>query len=260
MALEGGIMEKDRTRPFLLEPVYHGAPISWAQKYFRGRLSGFRKENPEFDEFLTGIEKIIIERKIDYCGNILLFLKGEAETNWVSPRNSLFRMFIKLFNYDFSSKQAVDYIEKCHGVYLFLSKNELRLSNEYRVYSKRSRWDGNVIDYLEISLSPKKEIKDWDEYYFIDLTFGCFQERGRDVDYSCNTEIIIRSGREIYEDSLKLFDYYQGNKYLNAVLKFATTELLKRRIISGPVPMDYGHTIIDYYSIKRPHSYEVEKK
>ena len=253
-------MDKDRTRPFLLEPVYHGAPISWARKYFRGKLSGFRRENIEFDEFLKGVEKIIVERKLDYCKNILLFLKGEAEANWVSPKKSLFRMFIKLYNYDFSSKQAVDYIEKCHDTYLLLLNNKLKLSNEYEVYSKRSRWDGNTIDYLEISLSPIKELKDWDDHYFIDLEFGSFQERGRDVDYSCNTEITLRSARAIYEDALILFDYYQGNKYLNSVLKFATSELLKLKIITGPHTIDYGYTVIDYYSIKRPHSYETEKK
>lgn len=253
-------MEKERTRPLLLEPIYHGAPMSWVQNYFRGKLSGFRKNNPEFDGFLKGIEKIITTRKLSYCNNILLFLKGEAEANWVSPKNSLFRMFIKLFNYDFSSRQAVDYIEKCHDVYLFLLNNELELSNQYEVFSKRNRWDGNTIDFLEISLSPIEETKDIDDYYFIDLIFASYQERGRDVDCLCDTEIIIRSGRDIYEDSLKLFDYYQGNKYLNSVLSFATKELLNKKIISGPTPMDYGHTIIDYYSINRPYSYEVEKK
>ena len=251
-------MEKERARPFLLEPVYHGAPLSWVQKYFRGRLHSFRKENAEFDEFLNGIEKEINERQLDYCGNILLFLNGEAEPNWISPKNSLFKMFIKLYNYDFSSKQAVDYIEKCHETYLFLIDNKLKLSNEYSVYSKRNRWDGSTIDYLEISLSPIKETKDWDDYYFIDLVFGSYQEHNRDLDYSCNLEIHIKSGREIYEDSLKLFDYYQGNKYLNQVLQFAISELLKKKIITGPHKIDYGHTVIDYYPIKRPHTYSME--
>ena len=164
---------------YLFTLTFHGAPASCTQKYFRDRLSSFRKENPEFGEFLNRIQKTIIERKLDYCDNILLFLKGEAKTNWISPRNSLFRMFIKLFNHDFSSKQAVNYIEKCHDSYLFLLNNKLKLSDDYEVYLKRNKLDGSVIDFLEISLLPENESEDWDDYYFIDLIFGSMQERKR---------------------------------------------------------------------------------
>ena len=250
-------MEKERTRPFLLEPVFHGAPTNWAKKYFSGKLYKFRKENPEFDGFLKEIKQIIEERKLDYCDNILLFLNGDAEANWVSPKKSLFRLFIKLFNYDFSSRQTVDYIEECHSTYLNLIDEKLCLSNEYQINIEQSRWDGAIRDFLDISLNPTKEENDWDDYYFIDLHFGSIQE-SRDVNYLCDTKMTLRSGKTIYEDALILFDYYQGCKYLNSVLKFAIDELIKKGIIRGPYKLDYGYTVVDYYSIKRPHSFKIE--
>lgn len=67
-------INNDRKRPFLEEPVYHGCPISWAERFFQGKVSEFRKANKEFDSFLIGIEQEIRERKITYWENILLFI------------------------------------------------------------------------------------------------------------------------------------------------------------------------------------------
>ena len=82
-----------RTREWIHKPVFNGAPVSWAQKYFRGRLEKFREEHKQFDEFLIEIGKLIkVENNQDF-DNITKFIDGEAETNWVSPRNTLYTKF-----------------------------------------------------------------------------------------------------------------------------------------------------------------------
>ena len=66
-------INNDRKRPFLEEPVYHGCPISWAERFFQGKVSEFRKTNKEFDLFLIGIEQEIKNEKlIEHFGVNLL--------------------------------------------------------------------------------------------------------------------------------------------------------------------------------------------
>lgn len=253
-------MDNDRTRPFILEPVYHGAPASWSEKYFQGKLKEYRQNHPEFDEYLIDIEAILRQRKILYYANILKFLNGEAKTNWVSPANSLLRTFIKFFNYDFSAKQTVDYINKCHQAYVQLLNNDLTISKEYEIVSKRCRWDGNTRDYINLSLSPVKYPENPDDYYWVDISFCSLQEMNCDPDCFGDNEIILRSGRNIYKDALYLFDYHQGSKFLHKCLELVISELLKNDLISRPVKMEYTHFNTLFYSIRRPHSYKINEK
>lgn len=253
-------MSTNRTRPFILRPVVDGAPTWWAQKHFQDRLSKFRRENPEFHDFLVEIEKTIVDRKLDYCDNIILFIKGEAKTNWISTGKSIFSMFILLFNYDFSSEQSVDYIEKCRKTYVYLLNDKLEISNEYKTYTKESSWDGSTRDFLNISFSPTKKPENLDDYYYLNIDFCSLQRpKGERMDpYSSDTKIKLCSQRDIYEDSLMLFDYFQGAAYLNSVLKFAIKEMLRKKIISGPIDMDYGYSILPVYKIEKPHSYRIK--
>ena len=129
-----------RTRPFLLQPVYRGGPLNRIEEFFCSQLKKYRENNKVFNEFLNDIRDVIIARKLDYCGNILLFIVGQPRGNWVCAGRSFFSMFIKLFNYDFSDEQAVDYIENCYQVYKRIMTTDYTLDKEYTVYQKRSRW------------------------------------------------------------------------------------------------------------------------
>ena len=219
-------MDNDRTRPFILEPVYHGAPASWSEKYFQGKLKEYRQHHPEFDEYLINIEKEIESRKLDYCKNILLFAKGSAKTNWVSPARSLLRMLIKFYNYDFSARQTVDYIEECHDIYEFLMNNKYKLGKEYKIYSQPCTWDGNTRDFIELSLDPVSQSDDWDAYFWVNINFCSLQIVDLDKDDFCDTKIKIRSGRDIYDDALSLFDSFQGSKFRHKCLDTAISELI----------------------------------
>lgn len=221
---------KDRTRPFLPEPVFHGAPASCAERYFQNRFERFREEHQDFDKFLDEIHNEIIRRNLDYCDNIILFLRGEVKPNWISPSDSLLRMFIKLYNYDFSPSQAVDYIEKCHKTYLYLLNDKLKLSNEYETSIRKCHYDGRHREFIEVSLIPVNPPKDWDDYYWINIIFCSLQNTIGDPDYFGDTKISIMSGRQIYEDSLRLFDLYQGSKYLHRVLDFTIEKQAKEQL------------------------------
>ena len=251
-------MDNDRTRPFLLEPVYHGAPVSWTKKYFQGRLRQYRDNHPEFDEYLINVASEISKRELTYCDNILLLAKGDAKTNWVSPARSIFRTFIKLFNYDFSSKQTVDYLEKCHSVYEFLMNNEYVISEEYNIFSKNCTWDNNTRDFVHLYLDPINKPESWDDYFWIDITFCSLQEMYGDPDHFCDTEIKIRSGRDIYEDTLSLFDRFQGSKFLHKCLDTAISELRKYRVIEKPNQINGRFYTALFYRINKPHSLRIE--
>ena len=253
-------MNNDRTRPFLEEPVYRCAPVSWATEYFRSKLKEYRRNNPLFDEYLNKIREEIEGRKLSYCGNILLFLKGETKTNWVSPSKSLLRTFVKLFNYDFSAKQTVDYIERCHLVYDRLLNDELKVSNEYRIFAKTCSWDGNTRDFVQLSLEPAKNPDNFDDFYWVDITFCSLQATLGDVDFFGDNKIEFISGKAIYEDALSLFDYYQGSKFLNKCLDFATSQLIKYRIVNKPVKIIFEFADALFYKINKHLTFKIKQE
>lgn len=253
-------MNNDRTRPFILKPVFYCAPVSWAEKYFRGKLREYRDNHLEFDEYLTEVENEIKSRELTYCENILLFLKGKSKTNWFSSRKSLFEMLIKLFNYDFSANQTVDYIEKCYSTYEFLTNNEYKISTEYKVFSKACTWDNSSRDFVGLRLIPINEPKDWNDNYWIDIIFCSLQMVGGDPDHFYDNEIQLRSGRDIYQDTLYLFDYYQGSKFCHKCLKTAISELLKHHVIDTPSIVTNDYFTLLCYKINKPHSFEIKEQ
>lgn len=253
-------MSKKRLRPLLLKPVFHGAPISWARKFFQQQLEKYRQANPDFDSFLKGVEQIIWDRYEPYYFNILKFLRGEAETNWVSPSNSLLEMFVKLYNYDFSSRQAVNYIKTCHKIYDYLLSNKLKLANEYQIITKTCRWDGISRDFLDVDLVPASKLENQDDYYWIHITFCPLQGIEDSPDDFNDTEIELRSGRDIYEDALCLFDRYQGSRFFNQCLDLAIVELLKHNLVSKPIKIDYTSFKYLFYGIKHHNYFKITDK
>lgn len=253
-------MSKKRLRPLLLRPVFHGAPISWARKFFQQQLEKYRQANPDFDSFLKGIEQIIWDRYEPFYSNILKFLRGEAETNWVSTGDSLLEMFIKLYNYDFSSRQAVNYIKTCHKIYDYLLSNQLKLANEYQIITKTCRWDGITHNFLDIDLVPASKLENQDDYYWIKITFCPLQRIERSIDYFDDTKIELISDRDIYEDALCLFDRYQGSRFFNQCLDLAIVELLKHNLVSKPITIDKTSFKYLFYKIGRQNFFKITDK
>lgn len=254
-------MDNDRTRPFLEEPVYDGVPLSWVEEYLQSKLKEYRRNNPSFDEYLNKTHEEIVGRKLSYCDNILLFLEGKGKANWISPPKSLLRTFIKLFNYDFSSKQTVDYIEKCHDAYDLLLNNELKVSNEYSIFTKACTcWDSNNRDFVKLYLEPVKVPCCNDNYYWIDIKFCSLRDSLPDTDFFGDNEIEIKSNKKIYEDALSLFDYYQGSKFLNRCLELTISELIQHGVIDKPVKVVYGFTEALFYAIRKHHSFKFKQE
>lgn len=252
-SLYGGLHKEDyhymRTRPFLLQPIYQGGPLNSLERYFRNELKQYREENKEFDEFLNDIKNVIFARELDYCENILLFIDGEPKVNWVCTKNSLFSIFVKLFNYDFSAEQAVNHICECYQVYKHIMTTEYKLDKEYKIYQKKTRWDGSTRDYININLTPNDQLDNGD-YYWVNVDFCSLQDSNQNKEHLCDTEINIRCGRDIFNDALALFNNYQNGNPLNQkILAVLIKGLLNRRIIRKPIKMDYGHSMMDFYII-----------
>ena len=244
-------MQKQKPRPILEEPIFYGAPLSHVRSYFQNWVKKYRKDNPEFDEYLNETYLAIKAKKLDYCGNILQLLEGNGLPNWIAPHKSLFRFLIESFNDDFTAKDFVEYVEYCYKHYLYLLNDELKLSKHHEIYLKPNRWDGTLKEFVHTSLVPVKQPKQFSDWYYLDINFGSLQERRQDIDLLCNANIKIVSKFSKYDDALILFDRYQGCKYLNKVYKTAIKEMRKHKIIEGgPIKMDYGHSIVDYYKIK----------
>lgn len=247
---------KERERPFLEEPVFHGCPISCSETYFQQKVKEFRKTNKDFDSFLVGIRQEILLRKITYCDNILLFINGGAKTNWVSPKKSLFRILIKLYNYDFSAKQAVDHIEKCYLKYQRMLNDDFEMSNEYELFTARVRWDSSIRDFVKLSLSPKRKDPLVLEPYWMRITFCSMQIERGDCPYNDypdgDNKIDLVADESIYEEALQLFDYYNGNRFAIKIMDTAIKELIKNKIISkkpDEAVSEYSKTRLFIYQV-----------
>lgn len=251
-------MNNDRTRPLLEAPAYHSVPASWVTKYLQSKVEEYRHNNPLFDEYLSKTHEEIVGRDLSYCGNVLIFLEGKGEANWISPSKSLFKTFIKLFNYDFSVKQTVDYIEKCHEEYDFLLNNELKVSDTYSIFTKTCSWDGNTRDFVNLSLEPVKASNK--DCYWINVDICSLQDVLGDPDHFGDNKIEFKSDKAIYEDALVLFDYYQGSTFLNKCLKFAISKLIQYRVIDKPVKVTYEYSNALFYSINKHLTFKLKQE
>lgn len=224
-------MEK-RTREWIRKPVFHGAPISWAQKYFQGRLEKFRKDHKQFDEFLIKINKLIKAENNSDLQNIEKFIDGDGEVNWISPRQSLFDIFIKLFNLCLSPKQAFNYIVECHSIYKKMSNMDYQLCGGVELSIRRSNWDGKESKFISFSVKPKKESIDFDYEYWFDITVSLkiIEEHLNDIKTHIN-QFDLRWQDEKLEDTLMLFEYYQNKGLLRKVFEAGIEELKEKGII-----------------------------
>ena len=207
----------DRKRVIIHRPTYNGCPISWAREFFQGKLLSFRKEHPQFDCFLKEIGKQLSNEKSKGYQRLIEFINGEAETNWVCAKDSIFAVFIELFNLCLSPNQAVSYIKKCHLEYLKMLREKYRLSKEYEIILARSRYDGLVKKHVQIYAYPS--IDNHHSEYSYKMTMSSLQCDIDELIQSTNAKIELLSSNPIYHHALSLFEYYSYDTLSRSVLR-----------------------------------------
>ena len=239
---------KERTREWVHKPVFHGAPISWAREYFRGRLNQFRKEHKQFDNFLIEINKLLKSKNDPDFINLEKFIDGEAETNWVSPRNTMFDAFIKLFNLCLSPKQAFEYIEECCDLYKEMFEKEYMLCGDQRLSIRRSSWDGYKDKFISFSVKPTSESKNWEYEYWFDITTSSkiIEEYTNDIIAHVH-KIKLMTSFEKLEDALLLFEYYQNKGLLRKVFNTGIKDLEDKGVIKEINQTNFYGWIIHNY-------------
>ena len=245
---------EERTREWIHKPYPLGAPLANARKFFRFRLERFREEHKQFDEFLIEIGKLIKAENNHDFNNIAKFIDGEAETNWVSPRNTMFDAFIKLYNLCLSPKQAFDYINKCLAKYKEMLGFDYELCGNLELSIRRSRWDGRENKFISFVVKPNIELISYlnCQYWFeITTSLTIVEDRYNDVTTHVH-EFELRCKHEIVEDALMLFEYHQNNVLLRKVFESGIKELTDKKIIR-----EVGQTDSDGWII---HEYETNLK
>ena len=207
----------DRKRALIYQPTYSSCPISWAREYFQGQLRAFRKKHPQFDCFLREIGKELENEKSKDYQRIIKFINGEAETNWICTRNSIFSVFIELFNLCLSPDQAVSYIKKCHLEYLKMLRDKYRLSKEYEIILSRSRYDGLVKKHVMLKVLPATDNHHLEYSYKISISPLLLDNE--DLSLSSNVDIELLSSNPIYQHAFSLFEYYSYEKLPRSVLR-----------------------------------------
>lgn len=243
---------KDRSRELLTKPSFSGVPISWATKYLNGRVKKFREEHHEFDSYLKEVENLIKKENLHYLDNLILFLTYKGESNWISPKDSIFDLFIKLFNYDLSPKQTLYYIKKAYEIYVFLTKNTYILDNEYEVSNERSRWGSKIRRFIKVYLKPLHKLKEDNSGYYFSIKFGSLSidDPINDFSVKVDTSIEVISNNEFIKDSLVLFEHYQYKEFYTNLFNFTIKELTSKGIIKELSVKEYVGYLGHRYRIK----------
>ena len=240
---------KERTREWIHKPIFHGAPASWPRIYFRGRLKSFRKDHPEFDQFLNGLYVLLKQEKDDDYINICLFIGGEAEANWISPKDCLFDELIKLYNLCLSPKHAYEYIKQCHEWYIFMKKSQYKIEDNVNFSIRKSRLDGKYHKFIEVSVIPKKQPLDINYHYWFDVTtcLRYIEDDFNDILCHSDKKIKLASSNEVLNDALVLFEFNQNKPFLKNIFSIAINGLKKNEIIKeGTVEKFYDWKIHNF--------------
>ena len=219
-------MEEKRGREWLEKPVFHGVPLSSAQAYCQKRLSQFRSEHPEFDMFLNELNKLLKEGSHRFP-NIEKFIGGEAEVNWIAPKDVLFDALVGLFNYCFSPQQAYRYICSCHRLYLEMIAMDYELFGRREVSIREDHWDGKPAKFLRVSLRPVVREKEEQLFHFaITTSLTVIEDHGQ-MDSHVD-KIELRGALPRQEDALRLFENGQNGglkeKVFETALRVLETE------------------------------------
>ena len=238
----------NRNREWIHKPVFHGAPVSWAREYFRGRLKKFRNDHKEFDAFLIDLYSYLKDEKEPDYKNLCLFIEGESETNWISPDGGLFDIFIKLFNLCLSPEQAFEYIKKCHQWYLFLLGAKYKISNKPEFSIRKNALDGKNVSFVDIDVFPKDEPDDWDYYYWFHISTSLTIVEDYYNYITCHVnEIRLVCNRKELEDVLMLFVNHQNKPLLRSVFNTAIKELADNGLIKKIKTEKFYNWTIHYY-------------
>lgn len=252
---------KERTREWIHRPVFHGAPISWAKEYFQSRLKQFRKEHNQFDDFLIEINRLMkAEHNKDFT-NLEKFIDGEAETNWISPRKTMFDAFVKLFNLCLSPQQAFNYIKGCLLLYREMLENEYTLCVEPKLSIRGSSWNGCEYKFITFSVKPKNKLKRWDNEYWFNITtdLQIIEEYSNDIIIHLDEFRLIASFEQL-EDTLMLFEYHQNKGLLRKVFNAGIKELKTKGVIKEVDQEDFYGWIIHKYETNLKISNKRKKK
>ena len=138
--------------------------------------------------------------------------------------------------------------------------NDYELSEEYKIFSKACCWDNNTRDFIHLYLDPINKPKDLDDYFWVEISFCSLQINDLGPDDFCDTEIKLVSGRNIYQDALCLFEYYQGSRFSHKCLNIAISELTKHHVIDKPNRVIKSFVAAFFYRINKPHSFKFDEK
>ena len=203
---------EDRKREWIHKPVFDGGPLSRLRDYFRNRLKTFREEHEEFDLFLKELHSLLSKETNPDYQNLRLFLEGEAEVNWITPRKGcMFNVLIKLFNLCLSPSQAYDYIKKCHYWYVYMIDAEYELCSQPEYYTKEQAKSHEKVQLVEYRVEPKKQPNCW-EYHYIFHVKTLLKESK-----TSSTEIELICDKEEMKDALMLFSNYQNDILMQRV-------------------------------------------
>ena len=221
---------EDRKREVLQAPIIRGGAVSWIRRYIKDKIDGFRKEHEEFDLFLKEIRKLINDNYDEDYAHIAAYIDSEE---YINGCMDLCNMFVDLFNLDLSPRQAFDYMQKCHDLYIFIKNANYLLGNDYEISFRASRSHGGPRKYITVTLSPKIELPDWDDHYWFRIIFSSIivKDHIGDIAFNSDRKIEIINCQSKFEHALRLFEYNQGKNLFNRLLETAVQQLIDKKII-----------------------------
>ena len=182
-----------------------------------------RLSHPAFDSYLNDLAALLSEKEDCDYGGLKQFLECKnVKFGWVYGRlhKTMFDTLIKLYNWQFSPKEAFKYINRCHKWYAFMKNADYRFYTDPEiVITEKLTCKGNKKQILKAYLAPKRQPRNDDYVYSfrisLHLTASGVLNR---VDHG-SYEIELESGREELEDALNLFTKHQDRSLQNKLIE-----------------------------------------
>ena len=251
------MVNTSRTRKLIFKPLFYVGPMSKLTECFRSQFADFRVQNEEFNNFLIELNCLLEKDNNPDFVNLELLINNKGETKWISPKNTLVDILIKLYNYCFSPKQALMYIKKCHLLYKKMLNakynllNSLEKISEETITIKDTKKHCNFSKSLEIIVEPKRQSKDFQRDFLFKVKFPLEIHIDKsNLEATSLIEIDAFHSTDIVKDTLSLFVYYQDSPLYKLLFETIFNRLLYHKIIEKTKTIEDKSKIVEYYECK----------
>ncbi len=210
---------------WLTRPVHGSLQAEYHKNYFKHLFSWYKKTQKDFCNFLVDINYLLKQENNNDYLNLIMFLEGNPNVDWISYKGSLFDVFSRMFENKKTPLMTVEYIKECNAIHKAIINSNYKLSDEYIISNKISAWDGRIKTFITCQFKPTKPVFNYDFFFEISSGSLIIDDKNSDITASKDISIEVKSKEDIIDDSLSLFECSSNNPFYKKLFWDAIEQL-----------------------------------